>query len=142
MPDDRRPITWPRAVAALDQLNPGQRQAVPTIVEDELANRRQVITVQPDVPVMSQAARLLVDVALEDLTVRLGAATTCRPAYDLIERGDGRLTLSFLATIDVVGINAYAARLAAGDAAAKQTAQDAITEAVGDGMPLGGRKEI
>lgn len=112
MPDDRRPPTWPRAVAALDQLNPGQRQAVPTIVEDELANRRQAIPVPTDVPVMSQAARLVVDVALEDLIVRLGAAPTCRPAYELIERGDGRVTLMFAATIDVVGLNTHAETLA------------------------------
>jgi len=111
MPDDRRP-TWPRAVAALDQLNPGQRQAVPTIVEDELANRRQAVPVLTEIAVLSPAARLLVDVALEDLTVRLGAATTCWPAYELIERGDGRLTLSFIATIDVAGLNAHAETLA------------------------------
>ncbi len=65
-----------------------------------------------EVPPLTEAARLVVDVAMLDLVTRLGGGPTVRPTYDLIDRGDGRVTLMFAATIDVVGLNAHAETLA------------------------------
>ena len=53
-----------------------------------------------------------VDVAMLDLVTRLGGGPTVRPTYDLIDRGDGRVTLMFAATIDVVGLNTHAETMA------------------------------
>lgn len=120
MVDDRGRRRFPAITSAeVPSLSDfGHRQAVPTVVDavDELANRRQAVAVQPaepaEVPPLTEAARLVVDVAMLDLVTRLGGGPTVRPTYDLIDRGDGRVTLMFAATIDVVGLNTHAETMA------------------------------
>ena len=107
MPDDRRPITWPRATAALDDLAARrQAQAIPTLTEDDPGDRHVV----PTIPLLSREARGAIATSIGELCALLGEGV---PAYAITTTTDGRARLTLDVTFDPTAANGTAMVVAA-----------------------------
>ncbi len=104
MPDARRP-TWPRSVAALDDLA-ARRQAIPTLTEDDPGDRHVV----PTIPLLSREARGAIATRIGELCALLGEGV---PAYAITTTTDGRARLTLDVTFDPTAANGTAMVVAA-----------------------------